>query len=186
MPAKTKDALLTVDIQNDYFQGGANPLVGSLEASEKASELLAHFRGKGKPVFHLQHISGSGATFFLPNTLGSALHENIAPIDGELVVQKRYPNGFRGTGLVDDLWKEDVKNLVICGMMTHMCIDATVRAAKDLGFDCTVISDACATKDLEFNGQKLVAKDVHAAFLAALSGFYAKIKTTQEFLSENS
>jgi len=72
--------------------------------------------------------------------------------------------------------------LVICGMMTHMCIDATTRAAKDFGFECTVIGDACATKDLEIDGRHIMATDVHASFLAALSYFYSTVKTTKDYL----
>lgn len=179
---ETKQGLLIVDIQNDYFDGGANQLVGSLEASENAKLLLEHFRAKKMPVFIVQHLAKPDAPFFRPKTIGAAIHENVAPVAGELVIEKHYPNSFRGTGLVDELWREEVKSLVICGMMTHMCIDATTRAAKDLGFDCTVIGDACATLDLEYAGKKIAAAEVHAAFLAALAFFYADVKTTKGFL----
>ncbi len=183
VPMATKQGLLIVDIQNDYFDGGANPLVGSMEASENAKLLLEHFRSKKMPVFIVQHINKPDAPFFRPNTPGAAIHENVAPLEGDLMIEKHYPNSFRGTGLVDELWREEVKSLVICGMMTHMCIDATTRAAKDLGFECTVIGDACATLDLEYDGKKVAASEVHAAFLAALSCFYADVKTTNAFLN---
>jgi nicotinamidase-related amidase len=102
---------------------------------------------------------------------------------GEKVVQKHFPNGFRETLLLETLQKEDVKHLVIAGAMSHMCVDATVRAACDLGLSCTVIEDACATKELEFKGRLVPAAQVHAAFMAALQAAYAKVMTAAEFLS---
>ncbi len=179
----TNQALLIVDIQNDYFEGGAFPLVGALEASENAKRVLEFFREKGWPIFHIQHINTTScATFFRQHSPGAEIHENVKPLDGELVVEKQYPNAFRGTGLIDELWKKDVKEVVLCGMMTHMCVDATVRAGKDLGVNFIVIGDACATRDLEFEGKTVAAADVHAAFLAALNFFYAEMKTTQDYI----
>lgn len=67
-------------------------------------------------------------------------------------------------------------------MMTHMCIDATTRAAKDLGFNITLIGDACATKDLEIHGERVAARDVHNSFLAALNNTYANVIATEQYL----
>jgi nicotinamidase-related amidase len=176
--------LLLVDLQNDYFPGGKMELTGILQASEKARSLLDHFRKNNLPVFHVQHISiHSGATFFLPRTEGGKIYSALEPLAGEEVFQKHFPNSFRETLLLEALRKQDVDHLVIAGAMSHMCVDATVRAACDLGFSCTVIEDACATKDLEFRGSLVPAAHVHRAFMAALHGAYAKVVTAQEFLS---
>ncbi len=174
-----KEALIIIDIQNDYFEGGANPLVGSLEASLRAKALLEDFRARALPVVHIRHLSTRpGSTFFIPGTHGAEINENVAPVVGEKVIEKNFPNSFRDTDLLDYLHSEDITDIVICGMMTHMCVDATVRAAKDFGFSCTVIGDACATKDLEIGGRMVAAADVQMAFLAALSYFYATVKTS--------
>ncbi len=174
-----KTALILIDIQNDYFEGGSNPLVGSREASLQAKALLEDFRARSQPVVHIRHLSTrSGSTFFIPGTRGAEIHENVAPIAGEKVIEKNFPNSFRDTDLLDHLHSEGVTDLVICGMMTHMCVDATVRAAKDFGFSCTVIGDACATKDLEIGGRMVAAVEVKTAFLAALSYFYSTVKTS--------
>lgn len=147
---KTKIALLLIDIQNDYFKGGLNPLVGSSEAGLKAQVILQHFRLQGLPIIHIQHISTKqGATFFLPNTKGAKIHENVAPLKEENVIIKHTPNSFHRTILDNLLRSQDITDLVICGMMTQMCVDATVRAAKDLGYNCIIISDCIdATKRL--------------------------------------
>lgn len=175
-------ALIIIDIQNDYFENGAMELVGSLEASEKAQQVLSKFRNDSLPIIHIQHLAAANGTFFLPNTVGQEIHRNVTPLAGEKLIVKNYPNSFRATELLDYLKSEKITELVFVGMMTHMCIDATVRAAKDFEFECTLISDATATRDLEIDGKTVKAADVQNAFLAGLSSFYATVKTTEEYL----
>jgi nicotinamidase-related amidase len=174
-----KRALLLVDIQNDYFTGGAMQLAGMEAAAGKASSLLQVFRERSEPVFHVQHVSKRpGATFFLPGTSGVEIHPAVEPLPAEPVITKVFPNSFRGTNLDDLLKKQEVRHLVICGAMSHMCIDATTRAAFDLGFKCTVVEDACATRNLAFKGETVPAWAVHGAFMAALQGIYAEVVST--------
>ena len=145
--------LVIVDIQKDYFPGGAHPLERPEAAAASAARLLADFRAAGDPVFHVRHIwDEEEATFMRPGTEGVEIHESVAPLDGETVISKEHPNSFRDTELESELRRAGVDELVVCGMMTSMCVDATVRAAVDLGFDTTVAHDACATCDLDFGG----------------------------------
>jgi nicotinamidase-related amidase len=177
-------ALLLVDIQNDYFPAGAMALERMDAAAANAARLLAAFRERGLPVVHLRHLSvRPGATFFVPGTPGAEIHPAVAPRAGEPLVEKNFPNGFRGTDLNARLHTAGVDGLVIAGAMSHMCIDATTRAAFDLGFKCTVAEDACATRALEFGGRALPAADVHAAFMAALAVPYAKVTSTDAYLA---
>ena len=179
-----KQGLVVIDVQNDYFSGGSMELVGIDEASLNCNQLLNAFRQKNAPIFHIQHIATrEGATFFVPNTVGCEIHESVRPLDNEIVVIKHYPSSFRETELNEILKKSGVDELIICGAMTHMCIDTTTRAAFDLGYKCHVISDACATRDLEFNGQSVKAAEVQAAFMAALSVPFADISSTEKYLS---
>jgi nicotinamidase-related amidase len=176
-------ALILVDIQNDYFPGGKMPLVGPETASSNAALLLSRFREKRRPVFHIRHLAARpGATFFLPDTPGSEIHPSVAPMADETVVVKHFPNSFRETSLLDRLKKSGVASIVVCGAMSHMCIDATVRAASDLGFQCLVAHDACATRALTFGRETAPAANVHAAFMAALSGAYAQVLSTEELI----
>lgn len=180
-----KIALLLIDLQNDYFPKGNMVLEGSVEASLCAQKLLQYFRERSMPVVHIQHVSlQEGATFFLPGTDGVRIHAHVTPLATETVIEKNFPNSFRNTNLLDHLRALGVTHLVIAGMMTHMCVDATVRAAFDFGFDCTVASDACATRALTFGGTLVPADHVHMAFLAALGAVYAKVITTEELLSQ--
>ncbi len=174
-------ALIVVDIQNDYFPGGAHPLDGPEAAADQARLLLDAFRRAGEPVVHVQHVSGEpDATFMRPGTPGVEINPLVAPQDGEAVVQKAHPNSFLETELEGMLRGLGVDSVVVCGMMTSMCVDATVRAAADLGFDASVAHDACATLDLDFDGRTVPAADVHAAFLAALASAYARVASAEE------
>jgi len=174
------DCLILVDLQNDYFAGGTMELADADRAAANAQRLLAEFRKNKLPVVHIQHIAARpDATFFLPQTRGAEIHAMVAPNEGETVVVKNYPNSFRDTALLDILKQNNITTLILCGAMSHMCIDATTRAAFDLGFSCVVAEDACATRDLVFKGKTITAAEVHAAFMAALAVPYARIEETE-------
>lgn len=176
-------ALLLIDIQNDYFPNGRMPLEKSTEACQKSREILQAYRTRQQPIIHVQHISTRpDAVHFLPCTRGVEFHPDVQPTKNEAIVKKHYPNSFKDTNLLNYLMKHQINHLVVVGMMTHMCVDATVRAAYDLGFTCTVIHDACATKNLEFNSMMIPAQSVHSAFLAALQPLYANVMSTRDFL----
>ena len=175
-------ALIIIDIQNDYFPGGKMELSGPLEASLAAQRALALFRERRLPLYHIQHVSTRpGATFFLPGTEGMNIHANVAPLAGETVIQKNFPNAFRATDLLERLRAQGVDKLVLCGMMTQMCVDATTRAAFDHGFQCTLLHDACAARGLAFQGAQVPAEHVHNAFVAALGSVYAKVMSAREY-----
>jgi len=179
-------ALVLIDLQNDYFPGGAMELVRPVEAVGEAAKLLDAFRRRGSPVFHVQHISKRpGATFFLPGTAGVEIHEAVRPRAGESVVTKQFPNSFRETSLLEGLRAAGAKELVIAGMMTHMCVDTTVRAAADLGFACSLAHDACATRDLQFGADRIDAASVHLAYLAGLNGLFATVRPASELCAES-
>lgn len=178
-------ALLLIDIQNDYFPNGRNELVNTIEASEQARKLLSNFRENNRPVIHIQHLSvRPGASFCVPGTNGADIHESVLPGSNEKIITKNFPNSFRETELHQYLQEKQIDDLVIAGMMSHMCVDATVRAARDLGYRITVAQDACATKDLSFENGMIPAKKVHGAFMAALNYFYADIKHSDELIEE--
>lgn len=180
-----KRAFIIIDIQNDYFEDGANPLPMAHEASLNAKLVLDDCRMKNVPVIHIQHISDrEGATFFLPKTRGVEIHENVKPLTSEKVIEKHFPNSFRDTELHSYLKSLNIQELIICGMMTSMCVDATVRAAKDLGYTCYLIGDACAAPSLEYKGIIVSAENVHTAFLAGLNYFYSSVITTNEFFNK--
>lgn len=181
---KMKQALIIVDVQNDYFPGGRMELYGSEKAADNAKTILEYCRKSDIEVIHIQHIATApNADFFLPETEGVKINAKVKPLPNEKIITKHYPNSFRETNLLAYLQEKKITNLIVTGMMTHVCIDATVKAAKDYGFDCTVISDACATKDLDVQGNKVPAKEVQNALLGAMAFYYAELKTTADFIA---
>jgi nicotinamidase-related amidase len=177
-------ALLIIDIQNDYFPGGAYPLVEPERAAAAAKRTLAAFRDTGEPVVHLQHVwDEPDAEFMRPGTEGVEFHPDVAPAVGETVIAKEAPNAFLNTALEEQLRSLGAEQLVVCGMMTSMCVDATARAASDLGLSVTVLADACAAPDLEFGGVSVPAAQVNASFLAALADSYGEVVSVDDLLA---
>jgi nicotinamidase-related amidase len=175
--------LLLIDIQNDYFPGGAMELAGMDQAAAQARELLLACRQARVAVVHVQHVAlGPDAAFFRPHTPGVEIHASVRPLPGETLIRKHYPNAFRETGLMEALRTAGGEEVIICGAMSHMCIDATTRAAFDYGWPCTVIHDACATRDLVFEGLTIPAAQVHGAFMAALKMRFARVMALEEYL----
>ncbi|MDC0743915.1 cysteine hydrolase family protein [Polyangium mundeleinium] len=176
-------ALIVVDIQNDYFPGGKWTLSGVEAAADNAARLLAAARSKGDLVVHIRHeFPTADAPFFAPGSEGAQIHPKVQNQGDEPVVLKHQINSFRDTNLKEVLDRNGITEVVICGNMSHMCVDAVTRASADFGYAVTVIHDACASRDLEFNGVRVPAAQAHAAFMAALGFAYAKMRSTDEFL----
>ena len=165
-------ALILIDIQNFYFPGGKAELVEPGKAAEKAKQLLEYFRNQNGLVIHVRHN-------FEP---GGEIHPLVKPVNGEKVFTKNEVNAFLDTGLDDYLKTNHIKNVVLVGMQTHMCLEAGTRAAHDLGYNCTVVGDACATRDLKFEDTVIKARDVHLSTLATLRS-YARVVDLDDFLN---
>ncbi|SMO97744.1 cysteine hydrolase family protein [Paracoccus laeviglucosivorans] len=176
----TKTAVIVVDLQKDYLTSGRFALEGIDQAIANAGTVIAAARAAGVAVFNIRHENPVGAPFFEPETDGARIIPAVAPADDETVITKNFPNSFRETGLNEALDAEGITDVVIVGAMSHMCIDATARAAADHGYAVTVVADACATRDAEFDGRVVPAADVHASFMSALAFAYAEVKKTAD------
>ena len=173
--------LLIIDIQRDYFPGGAFPLVAPEAAAEAARRALDRFRAEGEPLVHVQHLwDAPDAPFFKKGTAGTEIHPLVAPEGDETLITKDEPNAFLGTDLEQRLRADGIDELVVAGMMSSMCVDASVRAGADLGFGMTVIHDGCAAPNLEFGGTGVPGASVHAAFMAALGSGYATLASSTD------
>lgn len=175
--------LLVIDLQNDYFPDGAYPLVGAVDAVAVARTVLDQFRAQRSPVVHMQHIwDAPDAAFMRPGTPGADIHPLAQPAEGEALIQKEQPNAFLGTDLAAELAELGTDRLVVVGMMTSMCVDASVRAALDLGFATVVVADACAAPALSYGDRVVDGAAVHTAFLAALRDAGAEVVTATELV----
>jgi nicotinamidase-related amidase len=167
-----KTALIVIDVQAFYFPGGFMPLVGPEKASANCGKLIERFRSEDLVIVHVEHnVSKDGA-----------FHPDVTPADGEKVIMKDEVSAFNGTELLEFLRAEAIDRLVICGMQTHMCVEGAVRAGYDLGFECVLVEDACATRALSWGDSEIDAAGVHASTLATLKGGYAAVIDTGTFL----
>ena len=166
-----KTALLLIDIQDFYFPGGKSVLVEPAKAAYNAAKLLDYFREEKMLVVHIRHNSEAGGK----------INDIVKPLPDEKIFSKDEVNCFKGTDLLAFLKENKTDTLVICGMQTHMCVEAATRAGSDFGFKCILIHDACATKDLRLGDKIIKAEDVHNSTLATLKS-YSKVVGTEEFL----
>lgn len=164
-------ALLIIDIQDFYFPGGKSALTEPEKAAANAALLLDSFRKEKLLVIHVRHNSEPGGK----------INDLVKPLSTEKIVSKDAVNCFVRTDLLDYMKTNKIDTLVICGMQTHMCVEAATRAASDYGFICILIHDACATKDLKFGEKVIKAEDVHNSTLSTLKN-YAEVISTEEFL----
>lgn len=179
----TKRALIVIDLQNDYYPGGKWTLDGIEDASANAARLIDRFRRSDELIVHVHHnFPSADAPFFVAGTKGAEINREVAPAAGELQVLKHQVNAFHQTDLKEILDRNGVEDLVICGAMSHMCVDAATRAGSDLGYACTVVHDACASRELEFNGEPIPARQAHAAYMTSLGFAYATLTSTDDFL----
>lgn len=177
-------AVIVVDLQNEYLPSGKLPLVGIDAAVSNAARIIDATRSSGDILVHVRHESPTAdAPIFAAGSDNVKIIEAVAPREGETVVVKQYPNAFRETALKAMLDEQGVDEVVVIGAMSHMCIDATSRAAADFGYAVTVVHDACATLDVEFGGKTVPAADVHAAYMSALGWAYGKIVSSDELLA---
>jgi nicotinamidase-related amidase len=179
-----KSGLIVVDLQNEYLPTGKLPLSGIEAAAANAARVIDHARQKGIPVFHIRHEFANGeAPVFVPGTPGVEIQPSVAPVEGEVVIVKNHINAFRDTDLKQQLDAHGVEEVIVVGAMSHMCVDAVVRAAVDMGYVATILHDACATLDLEFDGVNIPASQVHAAMMAAFAFGYGSVISTDKYLS---
>ena len=169
-----RTALLIIDIQDFYFPGGDVQLEAPEEAGMNAGLVLNQFRMHGYPVYHVRHQYEPGGD----------IHSFVAPVQGEKVITKKQVNAFLDTDLLSQLHSDSVQQLVICGMQTHMCVEAAVRAAHDLGFRCILVEDACTTRALQYEEHIIPARYVHYSTIRTLQGTYATIATTESLLKD--
>ncbi|MBM3604199.1 MAG: cysteine hydrolase [Alphaproteobacteria bacterium] len=178
----SKRAIIVVDLQNEYWPDGGLPLENIEDAAANAARVIAHARKAGDLVVNVRHEMPGGPVF-LPGSNEAAIATAVAPAEDEPVITKNYPNSFRETGLKGLLEEKAIEEVVVVGAMSHMCIDATVRAANDLGYRTVTVHDACASRELEFNGASVPAAHVHAAMMSAFAFAYGEVVSTDDFIA---
>ena len=179
-PARlSESAVILIDCQNTY-RSGIMQLVDVEPALKHTRELLDRARAAGIPVFHVQHDAGTGSPYDL-NAESGQIADAVAPVFGEPVIVKHFPDSFAGTRLQQELEAVGCKNLILTGFMSHMCVSSTARSAFDRGYAVSIVEKATATRDLpDGKGGTITAADVQKASLCGLADLIAVVVEDQQ------
>ncbi|MFI9344148.1 cysteine hydrolase family protein [Streptomyces sp. NPDC052773] len=170
-PASLADAtLILVDYQNTYVRG-VMELEGWRAALDSAAELLGRAREAGATVIHVVNDGGEGTPYDIRAEIGQ-IHPSVSPVEGESVVVKKVPDSFVGTELGDLVDAAGHKDVIVIGLMTHMCVLFTAQGAFLRGYRPTVVADACATRPLPAAGTHVPAAQIHRSALATIGDLY--------------
>ena len=176
-------ALIIVDVQ----EGLDDPRLGARnnpDAESRMARLLADWRLRNLPIFHIQHMSTEADSPLRPELPGNAIKGIVAPQGDEPVIQKSVNSAFIGTDLEGRLNAAGVQQVVIVGLTTDHCVSSTARMARDKGYETIVVADATAAHECRnFDGAHYHAEIVHALALAHLHGEFATVLTTEQVLS---
>src|SRR5215471_3804903 len=180
----TATALIVIDLQNaidDPIWGERN----QPEAETNVARLLAEWRSRGMPIYHVRHDSSEPQSTYRPGQPGHDFKPMTAPLPGETIVAKKTNSAFIGTGLEAMLRAAGHMRLVMTGVITNNSVEATVRMAGNLGFDVLLVEDATFTfGKRDWHGRWRTADEVHAMSLANLHGEYCVVVTTDDVLRD--
>ncbi|KAG1049355.1 hypothetical protein G6F43_008312 [Rhizopus delemar] len=184
-----KEALIIVDVQNDYFPGGRLPTDSPVETAQAIARLMEKFRRENKEVVHVVHHSTeellSRLRFLEAGTSGAEIHESVKPLADEKIMIKHDMSSFIGTDLKEYLESKGIDTIVVVGMMIHNCVNSTVYSGSHRGFKCIVVDEAVNTFDQPYDGRIIKAKQIKEAFLAGIEFAYAKVKKVEDILNNN-
>ena len=173
-------SLLIIDAQNEYLSGPL-ALAGMEVATANIALLLEAARKAKRPVVHVRHLGTVGGMFDPQGPRGEFI-AGLEPTGDEVIIEKRMPNAFNDTGLQSALEKLGPLDLIVCGFMSHSSVSTTVRAAKDYGFRCTLVEDACATRDLPTANGVISAADVQRTEMAIMNDNFATLAQTKNLI----
>ncbi|MDD2055545.1 cysteine hydrolase [Pseudomonas putida] len=180
-PANPNHAtLLIIDAQKEYLSGPL-ALTGIEAAAANIAQLLAAARAANRPVVHVRHLGTVGGLFDPQGERGEFI-PGLEPEADETLIGKLLPSAFHGTDLEKRLQEIGSLDLIVCGFMSHSSVSTTVRAAKNLGFRCTLVEDACATRDLPYKGGVLSAEQVQQTEMAIMADNFATLAQTRDLL----
>ncbi len=171
----SESVILIVDAQKEYTVGRL-PLDGIDSSVLALAKFIETAREKGVPIIHIVHHALASSEVFATGSKTAEIIDELAPLVNEEVVVKSFPSSFTGTTLREHLDNLGRTNLLVCGYMTHMCVSSTVRAATESGYNCTIVEEFTATRDLPgVGGGVIEAKVLKAAILAAMSDRFALV-----------
>jgi nicotinamidase-related amidase len=181
LPSDTVLMIVDVQLAADAPKWGPRNNPG---AEQKIAQLLAAWRAADMPVIHIRHDSVTPGSPYTPGTPGHPFKPESMPLPHETVIGKNANSAFVNTSLEDTLGDRGATTLAICGVLTHNCVEATVRHAGNLGYRVFVPADACWAVDVrDLTGKVWPAEDVHQLSLAVMQGEYAQVTTSDALIA---
>ena len=179
-------ALLIIDVQKAIDDPSWGSDRNNPEAETNIARLLARWRERGWPIFHVRHVSLEPNSTYRAGQPGAEFKSEVMPRAGERIIEKHTNSAFIGTNLERELREQGIEQVVITGVITNNSVEASARMAGNLGFSTFVVSDATATFGRhDFAGRWRTSEEVHAMSLANLQGEYAIVVSTEQLLSRS-
>ena len=176
-------ALLLIDIQNG-FNDSSWGIRNNNAFETNIPKILEYCRMQQLTIIHVKHNSFHPKSTLLPGQPGNDFMEIAKPLPGELIFEKTVNSAFIGTDLEKTLREKGIAKITIVGLTTDHCVSTTTRMAANLGFKCTILTDATATfPRRDYYGNILEAELVHRVALASLDNEFATALTTAEFMA---
>lgn len=177
-------AVIVIDIQNEYFAGGKMPIPDGMKALQNSKRLVEFAHKHGMLVFFVRHEGAADGPLFAKGSRFAEFHKDLQPGKNDRVITKATPSSFVGTDLKQQLDSLGIKQLIVTGLMTHMCVSSTARDAVPLGYSVIIPEDATATRDLATWDNKVVDhKVLQQSALTGVADVFAEIKTTDAVLA---
>ena len=177
-------AVIVIDMQNEYFAGGKMPIPDGMQALNNSKRIVEFAHKNSMPVFFVRHLGAADGPLFAAGSRFAEFHQDLQPGKNDRVIDKATPSAFVGTDLQKQLDGLGIKQLIVTGLMTHMCVSSTARDAVPLGYSVIIPEDATATRDLATWNDNVVDHNVlHQAALAGVADVFAAIKTTDAVLA---
>lgn len=168
-----QSVVIVVDAQKEYTEG-LLPLWEMERSIDALSRFLSRARAARVPIIHVVQMGVPGGRIFDPQRRFVEIIDEVRPVAGEPVVEKRLPSSFTQTTLEEELMRIGRKDLIITGYMTHMCVNSTTRDAAEAGYRCTIVAELTTTRDLpDGKGGVIGAETVKAVNLASLADRFA-------------
>ncbi|MFP7675799.1 cysteine hydrolase family protein [Marivita sp. S0852] len=177
-----KTVLIPIDLQVG-FDDPDQPNRWNVEFDENCARLIGSWRESGRPIVHVKHDSEELGSPLRPDRPGNAYRAGLGPINDEIALGKRVNSAFIGTDLLDILADIGAEELVVFGLTTDMCVSTTARMSSNLGFQTTIVSDACDCFDLPGSVGVISARRSHEIHIATLAYEFCDVVTTYELIA---
>lgn len=178
-----KQALIVIDVQNEYFEGGAMPVTYPANSFDNIKKAITSAKAHQIPVVYVKHLCPPEADCFRPDSFGQELHADLIALGADHILTKKMVSAFPETDLQDYLSSKEIDTVTIAGFMTQMCCDTTARYAAHMGYHVNFLSDGTGTLDFNNSQGHASAEELHRATLITQAHCFSNVISTDSWIS---